>query len=141
MMNFDDAARLVKLQQRVWWATELALKKCGSHKSSEGYVELDFCLPGMFNDDKPYWAIRVYSYVLGPHRMHTWTAKTIDGALTLAEDAVKKWAMPYEMEEFEMRMSELDPPDDDFDDIPPPPGSPEAEQNHKDYDVDGEIPF
>lgn len=139
MIDFDIGVRLAKLQRRVWWATELALQKDGHHKSSEGYVELDYCMPGMFDDnDRPYWAVRVYSYVLGPNRMHTWVAKTPDGAVTLAEDAVAKWTFPYEMEEFEKRMSKLDPPDDDFDDIPPAPGSPEAEKNHKD---DGEIPF
>ncbi len=111
-MKFDEAARLVRLQERVKWATREALKEDSHHKSSEAAVSLSFCLPSMFADDqRPCWHIEIYSYVLGEHRNHQWIAATVPEALALAEADVDKWVFPYEMRAFE-RDVVGDAPDD-----------------------------
>lgn len=102
MIMFDEAARLVRLQERLAWATREALKEDGHHKSDEAMVEVIFALPGMFHDDKaPYWRISVYSYVLGPRRNHDFLGKSLAEALAVAESAVSSWVEPYEFRQFE----------------------------------------
>lgn len=123
MMDFDSAFRAARLQELVKWATLEALKEDGHHKSSEGYMEIGYCLPGMFsNNELPYWQVQIYSYVLGPSRMHSWTGATLDAAMALAEAAVKEWTEEYKMKAFTRDMERTIPPEDDIEDqIPPHP--------------------
>lgn len=142
-MDFDTAVRIARLQELVKWGTREAMKEDGHHKSSEAYMEIGYCLPGMFADDeRPYWQVQIYSYVLGPHRMHSWTGKTLDSALTLAEAAVDKWTEEYRHRAFERDMAKLMGEERDIEDqIPPHPGTPEAERIHADNrgDVEAEL--
>lgn len=120
MMDFDTAFRAARLQELVKWGTLEAMKEDGNHKSSEAYMEIGYCLPGMFSDDNhPYWQVQIYSYVLGPNRMHSWTGKTLDAALALAEAAVENWTMEYKMKAFDRDMSKMMEPQGDVEDIIP----------------------
>lgn len=113
-MDFDSAARLVRLRERVRWGTLEALKADGIHKSDEAHVELSYVLPGMFCDDqRPYWTVSVYSYVLGPRRNHVWQGVTTSEALALAERDVATWVAKYEMAAFERAMMAPDAEDDE----------------------------
>jgi hypothetical protein len=117
MMDFDAAVRVARLQELVKWGTMESLKEDGHHKSSEGYMEIGYCLPPMFSDDqRPYWQVKIYSYVLGPSRMHSWTGKTLDAALALAEAAVEEWTEEHRMRAFSRDMGKLVPPEDDIED-------------------------
>lgn len=126
MMDFDTAIRIAKLQELVKWGTLEALKEDGCHKSSEAYMEIGYCLPGMFSDDeRSYWQVQIYSYVLGPNRMHSWTGKSLDAALALAEAAVGEWTYEYKMRAFDRDMSKMMGPEGDVeDDIPESPHVP-----------------
>jgi hypothetical protein len=116
MMTFDEAARLVRLQERLRNATYHEMRKDGHHKSSEGAVSLAFCLPPVVGDRAdPYWAVEAYSYLLCPDgRTGTWTGKTAAEAIAKAEDAIEKWCFQSEMEQFGSMMSGPIP-DDEFD--------------------------
>ena len=114
MMSFDEAARLVRLQERLRNATYHEIRKAdGGHKSSEGALSLAFCLPPVVGDRAdPYWAVEAYSYLLCPDgRTGTWTGKTAAEAIAKAEDAIENWCFPSEMEQFGQMMGE--PSDDD----------------------------
>lgn len=120
MISFDEAFRAARLQELVKWGTLEAMKEDGHHKSSEAYMEVGYCLPGMFsNDDRPYWQVQIYSYVLGPSRMHSWTGKTLDAAMALAEDAVKEWTDEYKFKAFARDMSKLEAQESDVEDMIP----------------------
>ena len=123
MMDFDTAFRAARLQELVKWGTREAMKEDGHHKSSEAYMEIGYCLPGMFSDEQaPYWQVQIYSYVLGPNRMHSWTGKTLDAAMALAESAVDDWVEQYRLKAFERDMGQMVPQERDVDDtIPAPP--------------------
>lgn len=86
-------------------------------------MEIGYCLPGMFsNNERPYWQVQIYSYVLGTSRMHSWTGKTLDAALALAEAAVEEWTEEYKMKAFDRDMSKMMPQEGDVEDmIPEPP--------------------
>lgn len=101
-MNFDDAARLVRLQERLRNATFHEMKKDGHHKSSEGAVTLAFHLPPVVGDRaNPYWSVEAYSYLLCPDgRSQSWTGNSAAEAIAKAEDAVGLWCMDSEMEQF-----------------------------------------
>lgn len=115
MIGFDEAARLVRLQERVKAATLHELRKDGHHKSGEAHVSLAFNLPAMFADDqRPYWSIEVFSYVLcDVGRSQTWTGHTAAEAIAKAEDGVGKWCLMPEMEQFEAFMGGQDAPDEE----------------------------
>lgn len=123
MMDFDAAFRAARLQELVKWGTLEAMKDDSMHKSSEAYMEIGYCMPGMFSDgQQPYWQVQIYSYVLGPNRMHSWTGKTLGEAMSKAEDAVEQWTMEYKMRAFERDMGNEVPPEGDVaDTIPEPP--------------------
>lgn len=123
MLNFDTAFRAARLQELVKWATLEAMKEDGHHKSSEAYMEIGYCMPGMFSDGEcPYWQVQIYSYVLGPNRMHSWTGKSLDAALALAEDAVADWTQEYKFKAMDREMSKMMPQESDVEDtIPEPP--------------------
>ena len=132
MIDFDKAVRVARLQELVKWGTSEAMKEDGHHKSSEAYMEVGYCLPGMFSDDQtPYWKIVIYSYVLGPSRMHEWTGKSLEAALVLAEDAVGKWTENYRHRAFMRDMEKMMGPQPDCEDhIPPAPDTDEANTAH-----------
>lgn len=120
MISFDEAFRAARLQELVKWGTLEAMKEDGHHKSSEAYMEIGYCLPGMFsNDDRPYWQVQIYSYVLGPSRMHSWTGKTLDAALALAEAEVEKWTQEYKFKAMERDMAKMMPQETDVEDTIP----------------------
>jgi hypothetical protein len=123
MMDLDTAFRAARLQELVKWGTLEAMKDDGHHKSSEAYMEIGYCLPGMFSDDqRPYWQVQIYSYVLGPNRMHSWTGKTLDAALALAEAAVDDWTREYKFRALDRDMAEMMGPEGGVeDDIPASP--------------------
>ncbi len=125
MLSFDEAFRVARLQELVRWGTLEAMKEDGHHKSSEAYMEIGYCLPGMFsNDDRPYWQVQIYSYVLGPNRMHSWTGKTLDAAIALAEADVGKWTDEYKFRAFARDMNKMEQQGDDVEDaIPDSPHS------------------
>lgn len=112
-MSFDEAFRTARLQERVKWGTLEAMKEDGHHKSSEAYMEIGYCLPGMFsNDNAPYWQVQIYSYVLGPNRVHSWTSSSLDGALAKAEEAVDEWVKDYEFKAMTRDMDQMLAQDD-----------------------------
>lgn len=122
-MDFDGAFRAARLQELVKWGTLEAMKEDGHHKSSEAYMEIGYCLPGMFsNNEQPYWQVQIYSYVLGPNRVHSWTASTLDGALAKAEEAVGEWTQEYKFKAMTRDMDQMMPQETDVEDtIPEPP--------------------
>lgn len=70
----------------------------GYHKSSEGLIEVVTCYDNMFGakpeyvGSKPiYFMVKVYSYVLGPSRMHEFDGKTFEEAYKKAYEAVTGW--------------------------------------------------
>lgn len=105
MISFDEAARLVRVQERLRAATYHELNKEGCGKSSEGAMSISFNLPPVVGDERaPYWAVEAYSYLLNPDgRLAQWTGATAGEAIGKAEDAVKKWCFASEMEIFESR--------------------------------------
>lgn len=125
MMDFDAAFRAARLQELVKWGTLEAMKEDGHHKSSEGYMEIGYCMPGMFSDGQaPYWQVQIYSYVLGPNRMHSWTGKSLDAALALAEAAVEEWTQDYKFKAFDRDMAQMMESEGDVEDtIPEPPSA------------------
>jgi len=117
MMAFDEAARLVRLQERLRNATYHEMRKDGGHKSSEGAVSLVFHLPPVVGDSAdPYWTVEAYSYLLCPDgRSGMWTGRSAAEAIAKAEDAIKLWCMPAEMEQFGALMGiEPDADEDQF---------------------------
>lgn len=102
MMSFDEAARLVRMQERLRAATYHEMRKDGHHKSSEGAVSLSFHLPPVVGDKTaPYWSVEAYSYLLCPEgRSGSWTGNSAAEAIAKAEDAIELWCMPSEMEQF-----------------------------------------
>ena len=113
-MTPEQILRISELRSRVIRATYEAFREDGSHKSAEGAADISLCLPNMFeSDQRPTWAVSIYSYVIGPGN-HTWTDKSLDGALALAEAEVAKWCEPYEFRAFVRRW------DDDGEEAPPP---------------------
>lgn len=112
MINFAEAVRLARLQERVRTATYHEMRKDGHHKSSEGHVSLAFNLPAVVGDDRdPYWSLEVYSYLLCPKaRSETWTGKSAAEVISKAEDAVGKWCFRSEMEMFERSIGHMDGP-------------------------------
>lgn len=112
MIDFAEAVRLARLQERVRAATYHELRKDGHHKSSEGHVSLAFNLPAVVSDERdPYWSLEVYSYLLCPTgRTETWIGKSAAEAISKAEDAIKLWCMSAEMEMFE---ASIGPPPED----------------------------
>lgn len=125
MMDFDTAFRAARLRELVKWGTLEAMKEDGHHKSSEAYMEIGYCIPGMFADnDAPYWQVQIYSYVLGPNRMHSWTGKTLDAAMALAEAAVEEWTEEYRFAAMNRDMEKMMGSEGDVEDtIPTPPQS------------------
>lgn len=122
MISFEDGVRLVRIQERVKSATFIELKKDGHHKSSEGAVTLSFCLPNIFDDSGPYWTVDVYSYVLCPDgRSKVFSGRTASEAISKAEDGVRDWCMPTEMEEFGKAMGLDHEEDECFNDAHPSP--------------------
>jgi hypothetical protein len=118
MIPFDEAFRLVRIRERIRNATYHELQKDGHHKSGEGAMSISFNLPAIFGDEKPYWAVEAYSYVLCPEgRSKTWIGQTAAEAIAKAEDDVAKWCFEAEMEQFSGR---FDPPEDGDDgpDVP-----------------------
>ena len=113
MMAFDEAARLVRLQERIKAATLHELRKDGHHKSSEAHVSISFNLPAMFADDqRPYWEVEAWSYVLCDEgRSGSWRAHSAAEAIAKAEDAVGKWCLMPEMEQFGAFMEGIDLPE------------------------------
>lgn len=103
MIDFSEATRLARLQERVRRATYHEISKDGHHKSSEGHVSLAFNLPAVVSDDRdPYWSLEVYSYLLCPDaRSDTWTGASAAEVIGKAEDAIARWCMTAEMEMFE----------------------------------------
>lgn len=103
MVGFHEAMRLARLQERLRTATFHALAKDGPGKSSEGAVNLSFCLPPVVGDDRdPYWAVEAWSYMLCPDgRQETWIGTTAAEAISKAEDAIEQWCFAAEMEMFE----------------------------------------
>jgi hypothetical protein len=101
-VSFEDAARIMRLRERVISATCDALKQDGHHKSGEAAVEVTMSIPGMFSDDQSItWSLMVFSYVLGEDRQNNYFGKTLAEAISKAEDAVEKWCFPHEMARFE----------------------------------------
>ena len=111
MIAFDEAVRLVRIQERLRNATYHELRKDGHHKSSEGGMSISLNLPPVVGDkEEPYWAVEAYSYILCPEgRSKTWLGKTAAEAISKAEDDVAKWCFAAEMEQFGER---FDPPPD-----------------------------
>ena len=103
MINFEDTARLVRMQERLRNATYHEIRKDGHHKSSEGALSISFNLPAVVGDEEaPYWAIEAYSYLLCPEgRVKTWMGRTATEAIGKAEDDIRQWCMGAEMEQFE----------------------------------------
>lgn len=121
MIDFSEAVRLARLQERVRTATYHEMRKDGHHKSSEGHVSLAFNLPAVVGDERdPYWSLEVYSYLLCPDaRSETWTGKSAAEVISKAEDAVGKWCFRSEMEMFERSIGHMDEaPDVNEQDIP-----------------------
>jgi hypothetical protein len=102
-ISFEEAARFIRVQERLRSATWHELRKEGGGKSSEGAMSLSFNLPPVVGDDKePYWAVEAYSYLLCPQaRSETWIGKSAGEAIGKAEDDVEKWCFAAEMEMFE----------------------------------------
>jgi hypothetical protein len=101
----EQIMRICEMRSRVIRATYEALREDSHHKSSEAACEISLCLPNMFEaDQRPTWAISIYSYVIGSSRQHTWTDQTLDGALALAEKDVKDWCFRWEMRAFDREM-------------------------------------
>lgn len=120
MIDFAEAVRLARLQERVRTATYHELRKDGHHKSSEGHMSLAFNLPAVVGDDRdPYWSLEVYSYLLCDEgRSKTWTGKSAAEVIGKAEDGVAKWCMMAEMEMFEAAIGHKDETPFDEEDIP-----------------------
>lgn len=112
MIDFSEAVRLARLQERIRTATYHELRKDGHHKSSEGSISLSFNLPPVVGDERdPYWSLEVYSYLLCPDgRTKTWTGKSAAEVIGKAEDGVREWCFGAEMEMFEAAVG--GPPDD-----------------------------
>lgn len=72
----------------------------GYCKSAEGLIQVTFAFPNYFElrDDETlekgksdFCQIEVYSYCLGPNRMHEFTGKTFEEAYEKAKEAVDSW--------------------------------------------------
>jgi len=103
MFTFDQAMRLARLQGRIWNALAEALREDGHRKSNDGMIELTYSMPAAFNHDKqPSWVLTICSYVLCDQgRSETFSAPSIEGALSMAEAYVSKICMGYEFRAFE----------------------------------------
>lgn len=103
MIGFEESVRLARLQERLRSATYHELSKDGGGKSSEGAINLSFCLPPVVGDDRnPSWTIEVFSYLLCPDgRRETWVGASALEAISKAEDVVARWCFASEMEMFE----------------------------------------
>lgn len=103
MIDFAEAVRLARLQERLRHATYHAIREDGHHKSSEGAIELSFCLPPVVGDERdPYWSLEVYSYLLIKEgRTQTFIGKSAAEVISKAEDAADQWCFRAEMNAFE----------------------------------------
>ncbi|WP_300379670.1 hypothetical protein [Henriciella sp.] len=119
MISFEESTRLIRMRERLRASTYHEARKDGHGKSSEGAVSISFNLPPVVGDSEaPYWAVEVFSYVLGPSRLHTFQGATAGEAIGKAEDAVGKWCFLSEMEMFEHRYATEDQWDDHYENLP-----------------------
>lgn len=134
IFTFEQSMRLTALQSRIWRALEEALREDGHRKSSDGIIELSFCMPPAFDHSPPTWMLTIHSYVLCEMgRRESFSAPTIEGVLAMAEAYAAKICMGFEFRALDREFS--DPNDDDMstDDVEfaKPTGRPD----------DGEMPF
>lgn len=98
-MTKNDHALLFRIRLHLFdlhtkWENDPACD--GHHKSNEGYVGLILSYPNWFEaedylTDEPEVGCEVYSYLFGPHRLHSFRT------LQEAWDEVQTWS--YELEE------------------------------------------
>lgn len=102
-MTFDESLRIAALRERLFRCVEDELNRGDGHKSYEGAMDITMSLPNIFEREKPpEWAIVWHCYVVTDHGRHfSWTGSTLAEAIAVAESAVDKIALLYEMERFE----------------------------------------
>ncbi len=96
MITLDESIRFDRLRQRLMRAIAYELSVDGHCKSTEGTFEVVLCFPDYFQDEigtaaPDYVAIRLYCYVLGPHRHYEWTGASFLEALRKAEAEIDSW--------------------------------------------------
>ena len=104
MITLDESTRLDRLRQKTMLGIERALEIDPYCKSSEGTFEVLFSWPDYFSDvsgTRPpdFVRIRLYCYVLGPHRHYEWSGPTFTDALRKAEAEIDSWIEHLEDEE------------------------------------------
>lgn len=114
MIDIECAMRLAAVHQRLIQATYREIKKDGHHKSSEASMTVSMHLPNAFEQGEgPLFSVEAYSYLLNPDgRLQTWRGKTMQEAVSKAEDAISDWVMMSEMEEFEDHFRPVDVADE-----------------------------
>ena len=114
MITTEQAIRLGRLQERIYRCIEDELRTDGHHKSYEGRLDAILSLPDLFHrGDDPTWTIELHCYVLPFEGRHqSWTARSLDDALAIAEAAIGRVAAHYEQARFDRAMLALD--DDPF---------------------------
>lgn len=112
MMDFQQSVRLSRLQSRLWWALEEALREDGVRKSDDGRIDVTFGLPPAFDwNEAPTWTLTIHSYVLcDGARRETFSAPSLDGVLAMAEAYANRICFMPEMARFEREIGGL--PDD-----------------------------
>lgn len=97
MSAAPDLAKIQFLQKLLKKGYDHYFGNGGSpHKTSEGLIEVHILYPNVFQSeyvgsDPEEYCISVYSYVLGPSRMHEFTGSTFDLAYAKAYLAVEQW--------------------------------------------------
>ena len=96
MIPVDQMTRFDNLRQRTAKAIARALEIDPVHKSYEGTWEVLMSYPDYFEDAfgcalPDFVEIRLYCYVLGPHRHYEWKGPTFLDALRKAEAEVDSW--------------------------------------------------
>jgi len=93
--------RLLEYRKKLFKAIEKALREEGHHKSGEGQMTVSFDYQNYFEseiDTPPRVTLRVFCYVLGPHRLYDYSGSSLDECLDKAEVDLDSWIWIKELE-------------------------------------------
>lgn len=88
-----DQEKFMALRQRLFKMIEKALIDSGGHcKNYEGELDVEFCYPNYFEDDKPpLVCITLHCYLLGWTRHYKFEGETFAEALNNFEETLDKF--------------------------------------------------
>lgn len=96
MIDIVNLRRFWELRAKVFNAIQAAVNQDVCCKNCEGTFEWTAQYPDYFEDTEAsavpnYYILRLYCYILGPHRHYEWSGTTPDECLDKAEKEISDW--------------------------------------------------